>query len=531
MHRHLTTLRATLLLGALILLTTAAFATWDHIDLGIYPDLRAVDVTTPALATMVGDGIIFNTTDGGWSWQPVTPPIVADYRGVAFFNPDTGVACGDMGTIIRTTNGGGAWDSIQSGWLTIYNAAYYRSDGQVSIVAGSNTLFSPLLALSTDNWVSWADEAFMIYHNGSYNEGAITDITESSPGHLIATCSVWDNAGAIVREVDSVWVTAAWMPSTLYALDFPTPQIGYAVGQSGAVLKSTDGGESWNQLPFVLRLDWFGVKFINENLGWICGENGVIYRTTDGGDNWELQYALGWSNLRSIDFADSLHGIAVGDGGLVVQTDNGGIENQQPSEFARLAPADGSTDPYSEVPYVLFQWQASHDPEGLPVAYNFHLYTDQMSVVDTFLTDTALVYAIPIIVERLDDLVPFHWSVVANDGERERTCSNGTGTFMITWDAAGDPPSASVPRVLELGSFPNPFNPQTNLSLSLPRAGSAQVQVFDILGREVFAQKLGTLPAGTHNITFDGHALPSGLYVAQLTTPYGRSVHKLMLMK
>ena len=529
MHRHSSFFRATLLLGALLaLLTTTAFAMWDHVQLSTTADLRAVDVTTPALATIVGaDGTIFTTTDGGFTWQPRHVPVIADYYCVAFANPDTGVAAGDMGTIITTTNGGVTWDSVQSAWMTVYNAAYYRPNGLFSALAGENTIFQPFLTMSFNNWQTMSSESFYIFHNGSNNEGSITDITETSPSLLIATCSVWDGAGAIVRKVDNAWVTAAWTPSMLKTLDFPTPDVGYAVG-TRIVLKTTNAGVSWNELPFPLRLDWFGVKFVNADTGWICGENACIYRTTDGGANWVEQFCLGSGYLSSIDFADPLHGIAVGNGGLVVRTDNGG-ENQQPTEFARLAPPDGSHDPYFNVPYVLFQWQASHDPEGQPVAYNFRLFNDFMSVVDTFLTDTSLLYPIPLIV--LDDLVPFYWNVVANDGELERHCSNGTGTFLITWEAANNCMCGSLPRNLALSSYPNPFNPQTNLSLSLPRAGAVQLRVFNELGREVFVQNLGTLFAGTHKTIFDGHALPSGLYVAQLTTPYGRTVHKLLLMK
>jgi photosystem II stability/assembly factor-like uncharacterized protein len=530
MRRHSTFLRATLLLGLLVAACSCpAQVGWFPVGADIMI-LHDVKILTATKAIAVGENTSpLATTNGGYSWEVQTAPIIADYRCVAFADPNNGVAAGEMGTIIKTTNGGTMWDSVQSGWLTTYNSAFYRPNGQFSILAGQNTLFTPLLTVSYDQWQNFGSESFYIYHNGSYNEGSVTDITETSPSLLIATCSVWDNAGAIVRKVDTVWVTAAWTPAALYALDFPTHDVGYAVGMSGQVLKSTDAGMSWNQLPFVLRLDWFGVKFVNANCGWICGENGAIYHTTDGGVNWTNQLSVGYDALYALDFSDSLHGIAVGSTGSIYVTFDGGEGNQQPTAFARISPEDSTTDPYFRVPYVLFQWQAAHDPEGGPISYNFHVYNQFFTIVDTFLTDTSLLYRIPVPI--LDNLVPHHWDVVANDGIRERHCSNGIGTFFINYEAADDYSGASVPRELGLSSFPNPFNPQTNLSLSLPRAGAAQLRVFNELGREVFAQHLGTLSAGQHNIVFDGHALPSGLYLAQLTTPYGRTVHKLLLMK
>ncbi|TKJ40779.1 hypothetical protein CEE37_07380 [candidate division LCP-89 bacterium B3_LCP] len=95
-----------------------------------------------------------------------------------------------------------------------------------------------------------------------------------------------------------------------------------------------------------------------------------------------------------------------------------------------------------------------------------------------------------------------------------------------------------------LDCYPNPFNPTTVLSFRLSVASLVRLEVFDIYGRNVGAGfAAGTLkgkpaptpgtwhPPGTHNITFDGTALTSGIYLYRLSTPYFTTSGKLILIK
>jgi hypothetical protein len=92
-------------------------------------------------------------------------------------------------------------------------------------------------------------------------------------------------------------------------------------------------------------------------------------------------------------------------------------------------------------------------------------------------------------------------------------------------------PIAPAPLMFSLSSFPNPFNPSTTLSFSLPREGRARIAVFDILGREVAVLADDVFTAGEHRIMFDGSSLPSGLYFARLQSGNMQATHKLLLMK
>lgn len=95
---------------------------------------------------------------------------------------------------------------------------------------------------------------------------------------------------------------------------------------------------------------------------------------------------------------------------------------------------------------------------------------------------------------------------------------------------AGPRRSAS-PSEFVLGAFPNPFNPSTTISFSLPREARARIAVFDILGREVAVLADNVFTAGEHRLMFDGSSLPSGLYFARLQSGTLQATHKLLLMK
>ncbi|MFQ5570181.1 MAG: choice-of-anchor B family protein [Rhodothermales bacterium] len=76
-------------------------------------------------------------------------------------------------------------------------------------------------------------------------------------------------------------------------------------------------------------------------------------------------------------------------------------------------------------------------------------------------------------------------------------------------------------------AFPNPFNPQTSLTLTVTRPQPVTVSVHDVLGREVARLLQGTLPTGSHHLTFEASDLPSGTYMVRAvgaTTTHTRLV-------
>lgn len=78
----------------------------------------------------------------------------------------------------------------------------------------------------------------------------------------------------------------------LRAIDFPTENVGYIVGDDSTILKTLDGGATWVQMPLNgIQLispneSFYDVDFVDANTGFITAAYSGIFKTTDGGQSW-----------------------------------------------------------------------------------------------------------------------------------------------------------------------------------------------------------------------------------------------------
>ncbi|TKJ36589.1 hypothetical protein CEE37_15020 [candidate division LCP-89 bacterium B3_LCP] len=111
----------------------------------------------------------------------------------------------------------------------------------------------------------------------------------------------------------------------------------------------------------------------------------------------------------------------------------------------------------------------------------------------------------------------------------------GVGYFnrIVDLTAVEKQPDTILPPVtyLLLPAYPNPFNPQTILSFTMPQAGRAVLSIIDLQGREVACQHDGWLTPGVYHSTFSAENLAGGIYFARLTAGNQQQVQKLVLMK
>ena len=115
-----------------------------------------------------------------------------------------------------------------------------------------------------------------------------------------------------------------------------------AVGEQGIVLLSDDRGASVRQAGKVpVSSTLTAVSFIDARQGWAVGHWGAILATTDGGESWSLQRLSTQEDrpLFSVHFFDARQGVAVGLWSLVLTTDDGGHTWTR----QQLAPPDGAS--------------------------------------------------------------------------------------------------------------------------------------------------------------------------------------------
>ncbi len=300
--------------GGMILRTTNGGANWSlqsgapvpwnaSIPMDIPYSLNSIaviDANTAFVAggrqmgTVYGGALIQKTTNGGATWTVsygTSFSSTLGYRLTAldFADSQHGCAVGTYGTFLRTSDGGTTW--TPSSWGTSYLA--------------------------------------------------LTDV--DFPDALVGYVGVWKGgpAGAMVRKTTdggATWVDLALPGPTLpsdFRITFLDTLQGWVVGNNGYIRKTLDGGATWTppdtvvppsvpQLPELITFFHLrDVAFANSTMGWIAGSNGAILKTMDGGATWNPMSAPG-IHYNSLCAFDPTHVWVAGAGGAILKHMTGG---------------------------------------------------------------------------------------------------------------------------------------------------------------------------------------------------------------
>lgn len=157
-----------------------------------------------------------------------------------------------------------------------------------------------------------------------------------------ADCIAVGNGGLIERSTDSgrFWTVLNYVSfGHLQSVCFPNAATGYIGGSGGTVLKSTDGGFTWNpSTGFRDSILINSVSFRNADTGYVAGDS-LIWKTYDGGASW-TKYPVA-TMLSPLDYikafsTDTVY--AYYPGVLLRSYDNGQTWNQtlQPLRFYQV---------------------------------------------------------------------------------------------------------------------------------------------------------------------------------------------------
>lgn len=135
-------------------------------------------------------------------------------------------------------------------------------------------------------------------------------------------------------DEDVFWKTFFWDTDTAWI-------VGGQQYTKNTLLRSTDGGNSWQSIPLDANKVLFDMKWIDHQRGFITSYDCKVLRTLDGGDTWQLYQAGStdrpWQPFRAIDFANDTLGVIVGgagySSGVAFRTINAGESWQQVQGF------------------------------------------------------------------------------------------------------------------------------------------------------------------------------------------------------
>ena len=274
-------------------------------------------------------GTIMKTTNGGSSWtfpSGITYPDMYFYS-VYFSDANTGYIVGIPGIsntckILKTINGGIDWYSLSYG--TAHQLKIFFTDANTGYAAGDRLPgLSGIIFKTSDSGNTWYGQSV-----GS-GESSLYAVFFPNPDTGIAV-----GYHGIIKKTTNAGLSwddqVSGTTNNLLSVYFNDANNGYAVGSQGTILKTTNGGTTWiNINPPQSFLDEFNaVYFTDTNTGYVVGRKmpglyGVILKTTDGGENWLNQY-IGPEVLNSVYFTNPDTGYAVGVNGTILKTTNGG---------------------------------------------------------------------------------------------------------------------------------------------------------------------------------------------------------------
>lgn len=255
-----------------------------------------------------------------FEWQQVESGTSEHLYGVHFADAKHGWVVGTAGAILSTADGGVTWNSA---------------------TVSKDTFTAVNFATPNNGWLTSIGK---VHYTGSGGgswrvQHQVRGEGPRPPGildmHFISTAEGWavGGSGAVLHTTDggNRWENQSGLSEThLWGVHFVDSDHGWIVGGGGEnedaeILHTQDGGKRWvRQKSNTTKEFLFAVYFANLTHGWIVGSDGLILHTIDGGRTWVRQKSTADQALRAVAFRDAKQGWAIGEKGLILQTTDSG---------------------------------------------------------------------------------------------------------------------------------------------------------------------------------------------------------------
>ncbi len=301
------------------------------------------------------------------------------------------------GFVYKTTDGGVTWsiDTLFVG-VTLNAICFSPTSASVAWIAGSGGKIYKLSA--TGIWT--------LQTSGTTNELKDIQFVSNSTGYAVGV------SGTLLKSTNggSTWsnpVVSGGQPSyDNNSIYFTTASNGVMVGTynffQGFATKTVSGGQYWGT-PVSFPSYINKVEFPTSTTGYAVGNGGVIYKTTNGGTSWSLKTSGVTVELKDLSFVSADTGYVVGANGTILKTTNGGSS-----------------------------WQLQSPPASFDLNGVYAYDADTVwAVGDSSLVLKTLNAGISLTISAADDSVLCQGYSIMNT----TVSYNGTGTLQYSWAA------------------------------------------------------------------------------------------------
>ncbi|HUE82013.1 MAG TPA: YCF48-related protein [Pyrinomonadaceae bacterium] len=255
---------------------------------------------------------------------------------MAFIDRKHGWAVNDKGEVWRSDDGGKSWIAISKLAASGGDDWQFNSAAQLEFNDDRNGWILETLSIwrTSDGGANWR-KVFPPSSGQAYVKG------QPTRGSFLNSKNVWvsGTSGEVYETKDGAetWRIQTVLPNgdftDVYFLDGQTGWLlGYVGGETGSyVYQTIDAGHSWSRYP-IAGVQIKSICFISENEGWAVGSqatsaeviSGVLLRTEDGGRSWNrIDLTTEERSFDRVHFVDTQHGWLFGRKNLY-QSDDGG---------------------------------------------------------------------------------------------------------------------------------------------------------------------------------------------------------------
>lgn len=275
-----------------ILKTTNSGETWNFVGTpwSFIMDWKSISFYDKRNGVLAGGDNVFTTTDGGDYWSLSYQSYEKKFLSALYIDVGNIYVGDDSGFVYRTIDSGKTWTSEKISAYPIRSIFQFR---------GMITDILPLYALTSYSFIikyfypdppssPW-EEKELTFFNGlgseafggeSCNGGGSTFIVGVQGDKYVAP--------VILRKSmsDTSWSPAILFPSQdgiLLGISAPSSNVIYSCGYPGLLYKTIDGGDKWvlHSVPTSQSLN--SIYFFNDTKGFAVGDSGTILYTTNGG--------------------------------------------------------------------------------------------------------------------------------------------------------------------------------------------------------------------------------------------------------
>ncbi len=245
--------------------------------------------------THTGTGVVLSTGDGGRRWSHNPRLLVPALKKIRFFDEGEGWALGCSSAMFPTgvmasEDGGRSWNPLPGGKTAGWAAGdlLARHHGVLADQTGMAAI------LRRGAIEPAATPRFGLRHLARLR--LVREVEPQLFGWLVGE-------GGLVMwtsDLGTTWQTPRGRPpeGLPQQLDFAAlavlgPKVWIAGSPGTRLLHTADAGQSWIAFPTGNHLPLRGLCFVDDRHGWAVGELGTILATTDGGQSWQRQHCGG----------------------------------------------------------------------------------------------------------------------------------------------------------------------------------------------------------------------------------------------